>query len=135
MIATNSSMNWRNDIRVSKYKVFTLPLAERDIAEETDYFAYELESPETAIKMINGFRKTINDLCIFPQRHELDEDEELARYKIRRTYYKSYKIYYLVDEDEHVVYVLRVLHMLVDSEKKVLRGYYEPNIIDNFRRK
>lgn len=110
---------------MSKYKVFTLPLAERDIAEQTDYIAYELKATETAIKMIKGFRKTINNLCIFPQKHSLDEDEELAKYKIRRTYYKNYKIYFVVDEVEHIVYVLRVLHTLVNAKKKVLRGYQD----------
>ena len=102
-----------------------MPLAESDITDHALYIAYELKAPETAIKMVNGFRKTINDLCIFPQRHELDEDEELARYKIRRTYYKNYKIYFIVDEDEYIVYVLRVLHMLMNSKRKVLIGYHD----------
>lgn len=110
---------------MSKYKVFTLPLAERDIAEQTDYIAYELKTPDTAIKMIEGFRKIINSLCIFPQKHPLDEDEELARYEIRRTYYKNYKIYFVIDEVEHIVYVLRILHMLVNSKRKVLIGYHD----------
>lgn len=102
-----------------------MPLAERDIVDQTDYIAFELKSPETAIKMVNGFRKTINNLCIFPQRHEFDEDEELAKYKIRKTYYKNYKIYLVVDEDEHIVYVLRVLYMLVESKRRVLKAYNE----------
>ena len=110
---------------MSKYKVYTLPLAESDIADHAVYIAYELRASETAIKMVNGFRKTINDLCIFPQKYSLDEDEELARYKIRRTYYKNYKIYFMIDEDEHIVYVLRVLHMLVNSKRKVLIGYHD----------
>ena len=100
-----------------------MPLAENDIADHTFYIAYELRATETAIKMANGFRKTINNLCIFPQKHSMDEDEELARYEIRRTYYKNYKIYFVIDEDEHIVYVLRVLHMLENSKRKVLIGY------------
>lgn len=110
---------------MSKYKAYTLPLAESDITDNAVYIAYELRSPETAIKMVNGFRKTINNLCIFPQKHELDEDEELARYKIRKTYYKNYKIYFVIDEVEHIVYVLRILHMLVNSKRKVLIGYHD----------
>lgn len=61
-----------------EYKVITLPLAEEDIADQTDYIAFELKAPETAINMVNGFRKTIRNLRIFPQSHELDEDAELA---------------------------------------------------------
>ena len=71
-----------------EYKVITLPLAEEDIADQTDYIAFELKSPETAINMVRGFKKVINSLSLFPQSHELDEDEELVRYGIRKTYYK-----------------------------------------------
>lgn len=106
---------------MTEYKVITLPLAEEDIADQTDYIAYELKSPETAVNMVRGFRKTISSLSLFPQSHELDEDEELAAYGIRKTYYKNYKIYFLIDEKEHTVYILRVFHMLVDSREKILR--------------
>lgn len=104
---------------MSEYKVITLPLAEEDIAEQADYIAFELRSPQTAIDMVNGFRSAINNLSIFPHSHELDEDGDLAKYGIRRTYYKNYRIYFLIDEPEHAVYVLRVLHMLEDNREKI----------------
>lgn len=107
------------------YRVITLPLAEEDIAEQTDYIAFELKSPEVAMNMVRGFRKAINNLSIFPQSHELDEDEELAKYGIRKTYYKNYKIYFLIDEHEQIVYILRVFHMLVDSRAKILKMFME----------
>ncbi len=72
-----------------EYKVITLPMAEEDIADQTDYIAFELKSPETAVNMVKGFRKAISSLSLFPQSHELDEDEELAAYGIRKTYYKN----------------------------------------------
>lgn len=67
------------------------------------------------------FRKVINSLGLFLQSHELDEDEELAGYGIRKTYYKNYKIYFMINEREQTVYILRVFHMLVDSKEKILR--------------
>ncbi len=125
MTITNSSTNWRKDILMLEYKVITLPLAEEDIADQTDYIAFELKAPEAAINMVRGFRKTINNLSIFPQSHELDEDEELAKYGIRKTYYKNYEIYFLIDEPEKTVYILRVFHMLVDSREKILKTFRE----------
>ena len=107
------------------YNVNILPMAEEDIANQTDYIAFELKAPETAVKIARGLRKTINNLSIFPHRHELDEDEELACYEIRKTYYKSYKIYFVIEESKQIVYILRVFHMLVDSKRKVIRGYYD----------
>ncbi len=121
MIVTNSSMNWRKNIPVLKYKIIILPLAEEDIAEQTNYIAYELNAPEAAINMVREFKKTINNLSIFPHSHELDEDEELAAYGIRKTYHKNYKIYFLIDERKKEVYILRVFHMLVDSKEKLLK--------------
>ena len=74
---------------MKEYKVVTLPLAEEDIADQTDYIAFELRSPVTAVNMVKAFRKVLNSLSLFPQSHELDEDRELARYGIRKTYYKN----------------------------------------------
>ena len=110
---------------MKEYKVVTLPLAEEDIADQTDYIAFELRSPETAVNMVKAFRKVINSLSLFPQSHELDEDRELARYGIRKTYYKNEKIDFLIDEREQTVYILRVFHMLVDSGEKILRIFRE----------
>ncbi len=108
---------------VTEYKVIILPLAEEDIADQTDYIAFELNAPETALNMVGGFKKAINGLSLFPQSHELDEDEELAAYGIRKIYYKNYKIYFLIDERKTTVYILRVFHMLVDSREKILRDF------------
>lgn len=94
----NSSMNWNKGVPMLTYKVITLPLAEEDIADQTDYIAFELKSPEAAMNMVRGFRKT---------------------------YYKNYKIYFLINEREQAVYILRVFHMLVDSRAKILKMFME----------
>ena len=52
--------------------------------------------------------------------HDLDEDEELAAREIRKCYYKNYKIYFFIDERIRTVYVLRVLHMLVNAKPLLL---------------
>ena len=46
---------------------------------------------------------------------ELDEDPVLATFGVRMDYYRNYKIYYVADNENSVVYVIRILHMLVDS--------------------
>lgn len=102
------------------YDVVILPLAERDIARNTDYIFYEKKAPETAKRLLAGFRKTISKLEQFPESHEFDEDEDLAAMNIRKCYYKNYKIFFYVNREEQVVYVLRVLHMLVDAKPLLL---------------
>lgn len=59
--AMNFLKNWRKDIQMIEYKVITLPLAEGDIEDQTDYIAFELKSPETALNMVRGFKKVINN--------------------------------------------------------------------------
>lgn len=106
-----------------KYQILMLPMAEEDILRNTDYIAYDKKSPDTALQLGRGFRRTIDSLSTNPSRHELDEDEQLAYYRIRKHYYKNYKIYYLISETERVVYILGVLHMLVDSKSILLRRF------------
>lgn len=102
------------------YDVIILPLAERDIARNTDYILYEKKAPETAQNLLSGFRSTIGRLEQFPESHELDEDEELAAMQIRKCYYKNYKIFFYINKEKQTVYVLRVMHMLVDAKPLLL---------------
>ena len=108
---------------MKKYNIIILPLAEDDIINQTDYIAFTLKSPQTSLNISIGIRKSIDKLLHNPVRHELDEDEELASIGIRKQYYKNYKIYYLIDEIKQTVYILRVLHMLVDSKSVLLRMF------------
>lgn len=106
---------------MSMYDVIILPLAEEDIANNTDYIAFEKKAPETALRLAMGLRNTIANLEFMPEQHELDEDEELATCGIHKCYYKNYKIFYYIDKEKTVVYVLRVLHMLVNSKPLLLK--------------
>jgi len=85
-----------------------------------DYIAFELKSPETALQMVKGLKRTINNLSIFPQSHGLDEDEELSKYGIRKVYYKKYKIYFLIDVVEKTVFILRIFHMRSDRKNEII---------------
>ena len=106
------------------YKVVMLPLAEEDIMNNTDYIAFEKKVPETALELAIGFRNTIAKLEFMPKQHELDEDKELADREIRKCYYKNYKIYFYIDERTNTVYILRVLHMLVNAKPLLLNKHF-----------
>ena len=96
-----------------QYEVEMTDLAEQDMEELTDYVAFSLKNPSAALSLVYGIRETIDSLQRYPERHELDRDKELAVRGIRKIYYKSYKIYYMVDGE--IVKILRILHMLTDS--------------------
>ena len=98
-----------------------MPFAQDDMTNLTDYIAIELKAPETVLKLAKAFRNIIDNLSIFPQSHGLDEDPELKKYGIRKLFYKNYKIYFWIDETKKTVYILRVFHMLSDSNSKILK--------------
>lgn len=102
------------------YNVQILPLAEEDIVNNTDYIAFEKNAPDTALELAIGFRNCIAKLEFMPEQHEVDEDEELAALGIRKCYYKSYKIFFYINNESNTVFVLRVLHMLVNAKPILL---------------
>lgn len=105
---------------MQNYNVIILPLAESDIARNIDYIFYEKQAPETARRLLTGFRDTMSRLEVLPESHEFDEDADLAAMQVRKCYYKNYKIFFYVNKEKQSVYVLRVLHMLVDAKPLLL---------------
>ena len=96
-------------------------MAEEDIIRNMEYIAIDKLSPGTALEIGKGLRSTIKTLTQFPYRHELDEDEKLASIGVRKLYFKNYKIFYKIDEGNLKVYILGVLHMLVDSKALLIQ--------------
>ena len=104
-----------------QYRIEITDLAAEDLENAGDYIAYQLKNPLAAVNTVEGIRKQINSLGDFPERNELDEDDKLAELGIRNDYYKNYKIYYVIVDE--VVYVVRILHMRVDSRMWLYRTF------------
>ena len=117
------AIDWRRNIQMKQYSIEITNLAEHDLESIGDYIAYELLSPNTAVNMISGIQKQINKLKNFPKRNEFDEDYILAQLGVRKDYYKNYKIYYLIDDNKNVIYIIRILHMLVDSKALLYHAF------------
>lgn len=105
------------------YKIEITDLAEQDLEDAADYIAFSLFSPEAAINTVSGIRTKINKLQSFPERNDLDDDPVLAELGVRMDYYRNYKIYYVIDTEKAVVYIVRILHMLVDSRVWLYRTF------------
>ena len=103
------------------YQIEITDLAEQDLENAGDHIAYNLKNPTAAINTVKGIREKINSLSEFPERNDLDEDELLAELGVRMDYYKNYKIYYTIDVD--TIYIVRILHMLVDSKAWLYRTF------------
>ncbi|GFI10939.1 hypothetical protein IMSAGC007_03411 [Lachnospiraceae bacterium] len=106
---------------MKQYKIEVTELAEQDLENTGDYIAYELKNLTAAQNTVKGIRAQIDSLSNFPERNELDEDELLAKLGVPKDYYRNYKIYYVIDAD--TIYIVRILHMLVDSKAWLYRTF------------
>ena len=106
-----------------EYKIKITDLAEQDLENAGDYIANVLQNPSAAAGMMRDIRRSILKLRYLPERHELDEDPLLAELGVRKIYFKEYKIFYTIDSDTNTVYVIRILHMLVDSKMRLYRTF------------
>lgn len=104
-----------------RYQIRITELAEEDIENAGDYIVHKLKNPSAAERTVRGIRAKINSLADFPERNELDEDELLAGLGVRKDYYRNYKIYYVIEKD--TIYIVRILHMLVDSKAWLYRTF------------
>lgn len=64
---------------MQKYEVIILPLAEKDIKSNTDYIFYEKEMPDVAVKLLNGFYKTMKEPEI-SERFDLEDIRKIRDY-------------------------------------------------------
>ena len=108
---------------MQQYKIRISELAEQDLENAGDYIAFELLNPIAAENMVKGIREQINKLEVFPASYELDDDPILAEVGVHKTYYKEYKIFYTIDDNAKEVFIVRILHMLVDSRAWLYRTF------------
>ena len=108
---------------MQQYKIKINELAEQDLENAGDYIAFVLLNPSAAENTVKGIREQVNKLRYFPDSYELDEDPMLAELGVRKIYFKEYKIFFVIDESTKTVYVIRILHMLVDSKAWLYRTF------------
>lgn len=106
-----------------QYAIKMSDLAAEDLEHAGDYIAFMLSNPVAAENVIKGIREQVNKLQSFPESHELEDDPVLAELGIHKTYYKDYKIFFVIDHSTSTVYIVRILHMLVDSREWLYRTF------------
>lgn len=88
---------------------FTEP-AEFDLILIDNYISKELMNPDASKNTIDGIINTAEKLCMFPREHQLVSDSVLAHLGFRMTWYENYNIFYIYDEFDDVVHIIRVLY-------------------------
>lgn len=98
------------------YKVGYSADALDDLREIYAYIANELFVPETAAAQVGRIRKDVRSLDFMPARYALVEWEPWHSMKMHQLPVDNFIVYYLVDDEEMAVTVVRVLYSGRDIE-------------------
>jgi len=92
------------------YRVDLSDSAEQDIRDIIRYISKELSVPKTAEAMLSTIEKSLDTLSTSPEIHPFVQDETLALSGFRKLIIKNYIAFYTVDDNNHIVNVIRVLY-------------------------
>ena len=93
--------------------VFTEP-AEYDLLDIEYYIFVDLNNPQASERIIDGILDAAESLEDFPEDHQLLDDELLCRMGLRMTRFDNYNIFYYYNEQQDIVYIIRVLYNKAD---------------------
>ena len=101
--------------------VFTEP-AEYDLLDIEYYIFVNLNNPQASERIIDGILNAAEKLEDFPEDHPLLDDELLCRLGLRMTRFDNYNIFYYYNEQQDMVYIIRVLYNKADWKNILKRG-------------
>ena len=93
--------------------VFTEP-AEYDLLDIEYYIFVDLNNPQASERVIDGILNAAEKLEDFPEDHPLLDDELLCRLGLRMTRFDNYNIFYYYNEQQDIVYIIRILYNKAD---------------------
>ena len=99
------------------YSVKVLPSAIEDLQEIYNYIAYELKSVINAGNQLNRLQDEISRLDFMPESFRLYEKEPWRSRGLRFFSVDNYIVFYIVDNENVEVNVMRVLYGKMDFSK------------------
>lgn len=111
------------------YNVEVTQIAEQDYYKAEAYIKYELYNQKAAAGLAKKLHEAIKDLSFSPTKYPICNDDFLRVWKIRFVPVNNYLLFYIVREDEKIVYVLRFLYSRRNWQK-ILRKHLENEIFD-----
>ena len=93
-----------------RYKIAYTPEARDDVDDIYSYIALTLKEQKTASKLVGRLHREIKALSSFPGSNTIVEFEPWHEKGVRRMPVGNYNVYYGVDEEKHIIAILRVLY-------------------------
>jgi plasmid stabilization system protein ParE len=98
------------------YSIEITDTAQNDYRELYLYLANELHVESSAKKLTHLIEEKIKNLAHFPLAFPLCPEPVLRAEEIHKMPVKKYLVFYIINDSEKKVYVLRILHSLRDYE-------------------
>ena len=93
--------------------------AEHDLDYILGYISEELGNPDAASDLADEFEEQLEIICKRPLIGKLVENDYLKKSDIRRFLVKSYIAYYIIDEENERIVILRFVYSGRDQDKIV----------------
>ena len=93
--------------------------ARQDLRNIYEYISYDLLAPKTAEKQIQRIMKGIRSLDELPLRYRLYDDEPWRSRGVRFFPVDNYLVFYLPDEAQNTVHIVRILYGGWDIQKQL----------------
>lgn len=92
------------------YNIHITSVAERDLNNAADHIEFVLKNPTAADNLLDEADAQINLLSEFPEKFQLVDDPILASWRIRFMLIKNYLAFYVIDEENKLVTIVRFLY-------------------------
>lgn len=102
-----------------KWNIIYSNQSKQDLKNIYEYIAYRLLSPDTAAKQSNRIMKTIRSLNEMPMRYRRYEEAPWYSQGLRFVPVDNYLIFYLPDESNHTVYIVRIIYSRRDIKNQM----------------
>ena len=99
---------------MNKYSIEITEKAELDIKSAFNYIAEELGNYSAAQALLSETEKAIKSLSYMPSRNALIDDPIIADFGFRSLKVKNYLVFYILNENEKCVRIVRFLYARSD---------------------
>ncbi len=84
--------------------------ARRDVRETVNYIRNELDNGKAAKTLLGDINKCMEKVCAFPASGALVVNDFLPRMIIRKKVVGNYVLYYMVEKEKKMIWVLRIVY-------------------------
>ena len=89
--------------------VITKP-AEKDLADILQYILKDLSAPKAANDLLDDILKCYDNISLNPLMYALCDNDRLKSKNYRKAVIKNYIMFYRVDEEKRIIYIMRFIY-------------------------